>query len=135
MDIDGKVLKRYTDGDVDYARTVVYSTNAVTETIDEFTPDTDTVYYIECKVVGIKDDYSEGAVYHFYGMFVNDGGTVTLIQRVIYTHRQSDNTDWECEFALASPVVSVEVTGDTGDVVYWKCERKATLMEEEDYVH
>lgn len=100
------------------------STTDETETvISEITASTGNIYYVEAKVLGVKDDGSQRAIFHLSGLFYRDGsGNITQQGTTNAINITRSDTDWSVNFAVdtSNQEIEVRVTGKSGTNIDWQ---------------
>ena len=127
------IIQEYITDRVDFARTVLETTDGTDHTIDTIIIPTDAVYNVKITIFANTDDFLQMSSFDLIALYINDGGVVTQKGSTIYSYRQRE-TGWLATLTIVDATVVINVTGEAAKTVSWKCERSAFIMEDEDDV-
>lgn len=91
--------------------------------ISEISASASNIYYVEAKVLGVKDDGSQRAIFHISGLFYRDGsGNITQQGTTNAINIIRSDTDWSVDFAVdtTNQEIEVKVTGKSGTNIDWQ---------------
>lgn len=101
----------------------VLTTDAATATLDSFTPDANSTYLLEARVLarrtgGLAGTADDGAAYVIRAMLTTKAGTVTL-GGLVADFSQEDNAAWAANLSVSGSDVRIRVAGDADNDVTW----------------
>lgn len=83
---------------------------------------------IEAKVIGIKNDASQGANYVLKGTYRNNAGTLSAIGTPTSAHLAEDDAAWDARFNVNGQKVEVQVKGKAATTIRWTARAEKTYV-------